>query len=114
MSETLQNDDDPDGQLFVENLNFSGDESIAAMTIWKDELVTVGRNIRIWNEQGLVQTFERVHIGAITCCEVMNNFLVTTSFDRTIIVWNREGKCVRVLRGHIGWVISLCKWESQG
>ena len=47
------------------------------------------------------------------CLEVWNEYLCSGSGDHTIRVWNANGDCVNILKGHTGTVYCMTVWNNQ-
>jgi WD40 repeat protein len=66
--------------------------------------------VKLWNSKSGRLINELIGHSNYTCCLIIipsggfTGYFVTGSFDKTIKLWTRLGKCIKTLRGHTDWV----------
>ncbi len=73
--------------------------------------------IEIWNLTTMkrVRVFEERHTSSITSIKLLSNGkLASSSFDRTICIWDKEqGTCIKTLEGHTDNIWSIIEYKGM-
>ena len=85
---------------------------------WKDHAIIgcADGQIRVLNiESAEVLRAIEAHRGPVSSlCSLSNGRLVSGGWDHTIRIWHEDSfGCVRVLRGHSGWITSIVNWKGS-
>lgn len=73
--------------------------------------------VRVWDEEGALQSTLLGHTAAVWCVLVLDNGVVVSgSADKSLRMW-AEGACIKVIEGRHGHrdaVRGLCRFEDAG
>ena len=92
----------------LSSASFNTSSTLLATTSWD-------RSIIIYNINELKPKYiiKDAHSLPITCVQWMDTYILTTSADKTISLWDSTcGKSIRKFSGHSGWVMS-CEVEGS-